>query len=84
MGHFLAGICAVAFAASAVFFLRFWRQTSDRFFAIFALAFAALAVNYVGLGMLDPNDESRRYYFLIRLLAFLCFIAGIVDKSRRT
>lgn len=84
MGYFLSGVCAVAFAGSAVFFLRFWRQTGDRFFAIFALALGILAANYVALGIVDPGTETRHLYFLVRLIAFLTFIVGIVDKNRRS
>ncbi len=84
INQFLWGVSACGFAAAAVFFARFWRQAADRFFAILALAFAVLALNYVALGILRPDDESRQYFFLIRLCAFLLIIAGIVDKNRRS
>jgi uncharacterized membrane protein YoaK (UPF0700 family) len=80
---FLTGVCAATFAAAAIFFLRFWRQTADRLFAILSLGFGILALNYACLGILEPGDESRQYYFVIRLIAFLCIIAGVVDKNRR-
>jgi uncharacterized membrane protein YoaK (UPF0700 family) len=84
MNDFLAGVCATTFAAAAVFFLRFYRQTSDRFFAIFAVAFATFAVNYLGLGFFHPGTENRQIYFTLRLIAFLFIIAGIIDKNRRS
>ena len=83
MIDFLWGITVAAFAGGAVFFLRFWRQTRDRLFAIFALAFLVLAGNYVALEVVQATVESRHYAYLLRLLAFLLIIAGIVDKNRR-
>jgi hypothetical protein len=41
----LVGGSVLASAAIALFFLRFWQQSRDRLFLIFALAFAVFAVN---------------------------------------
>lgn len=79
---FLNGIAFAASLAVGVFFLRLWRQTRDRFFALFGLAFWMLALNRVILNWASPADEHQHYFYLLRLLAFLLILAAIVDKNR--
>jgi hypothetical protein len=80
---FMWGVCVATFACGGVFFARFWRQTGDRLFAIFAVAFALLALNYLGLAVLKVSDDSRHLLYFMRLASFLAIIGAIVDKSRR-
>jgi len=67
---------------AGVFFLRFWRQTRDRLFLFFALAFWILVADWTSRELVTPSDETRHYFFLLRLAAFVLIIAGIVDKNR--
>ena len=83
MNQFLWGACGAAAATITLFFLRFWRQTRDRLFALFALAFMALATNWTILGLVDPANESRHVAYVFRLLAFGLIVAAIIDKNRR-
>ncbi len=80
--EFLSGASAVAAAAIALFFLSFWRDTGDRFFALFALAFAIFAVNRIALGVLDDESEARTLVYLARAVAFGLIVVAIVDKNR--
>jgi len=64
-----------------LFFLRFWRATSDRLFGILALAFLVFAVNRVILTALDDDDEARTLVYLVRLLAFALIALAILDKN---
>lgn len=82
MIDFLAGATALASLAVALFFLRFWRQTLDRFFLLFALAFATFAINRTALVAIDPELESRGLLYALRLAAFLLIIVAVVDKNR--
>jgi hypothetical protein len=82
MIEFLSGASVLAAAAIALFFLRFWRETGDRFFGFFALAFAVFAVNRLALVLLDPDDESRTWVYVARLAAFVLILVAIVDKNR--
>lgn len=84
MSLFLWGALAMASATIAIFFLRFWTQSRDRLFLFFAMAFAAFALHWLGLGIVAPPEESRHYLYLLRLLAFVLILAGIVDKNRTT
>ena len=79
---FLWGASSVAAGVAALFFLRFWRQTRDRFFLLFALAFLALSLNWLGLAATSRGDETRTYFYLLRLAAFVLIIGAIVDKNR--
>ena len=74
---FLSGVLAMGYAVAALFFLRFWRQTHDRLFALFAAAFALLAVHrsLLAIGTADA-------FYLLRLAAYALIIIAIVDKNR--
>jgi 4-hydroxybenzoate polyprenyltransferase len=78
----LAGGSVIAAAAIALFFLRFWTDTGDRFFALFALAFAIFALNRIALSVLDDESEGRTLVYVARAAAFAVIIAAIVDKNR--
>src|SRR6188768_4168158 len=76
MGCFVAGL----------FFLRFWRKTRDRLFAIFAIAFWLMGINWLALSFTDVNAsedaEFRAALYLIRLLAFVLILYAILEKNR--
>ena len=74
------GAIAAGYAVSGVFFLRFWRDTRDRLFALFAVAFLVLAVNRVVGGLLPPADRHSIYW--VRFAAFAVLLLAIVDKNR--
>jgi hypothetical protein len=80
---FLNGAATMGFLASAVFFLRFWRETRDRLFALFAIAFAVIGVNRMLLALVALGHEARPYLYVIRLLAFLLIACAVIDKNRR-
>ena len=80
----LDGGTVVAAAAIALFFLRFHRQTGDRFFALFAVAFAIFAVNRIVLLALDDESEARTLVYVARAAGFGLIAYAIVDKNYRT
>jgi Family of unknown function (DUF5985) len=79
---FLRGATSMGCGLAALFFLRFWRQSLDRFFLLFALAFAILAFDYAMLGLVSFANEWRIYIFGIRLVAFGLILAAIAVKNR--
>ena len=81
---FLRGGLVVACFVAGLFFLHYYRQTRDRIFVFFVVAFWSLAAHWVGLAIANPELESRHYIFLFRLLAFVALIVGILDKNRRS
>ena len=72
MGCFVIGL----------YFLRYWRETRDRLFAMFALAFWVLGVNWLGLAVLATTYEEQTPFYLLRLAAFVLILIAIVDKNR--
>ena len=82
MRDFLWGALAMGSVTIAVFFLRYWRRSADRLFAFFAIAFAVMGLNWIGLALIDPGVESRHAVYLLRLAAFVLIIIGIIDKNR--
>ena len=77
---FMLGVIAMGFLVAAVFFLRFWRETRDRLFAFFAAAFLLMAVMRPLLGNGQPDNLA---FYLIRLVAYVIIIIGILDKNLR-
>jgi hypothetical protein len=80
---YIWGALTMACAVTALLFLRFWKVSRERLFLFFALAFAVFGLNWGSLGLLDPVAETRHYFYVLRLIAFLLIIVGVVDKNRR-
>jgi hypothetical protein len=75
----LAGALAMGFAISALFFFRFWRQSRDRLFLLFAAAFLLLGLDRVIASTSSVGDAV----YLIRLLAFVLIVVAVLEKNRR-
>jgi Family of unknown function (DUF5985) len=80
---FLTGVATMGFLVAATFFARFWRETRDRLFLLFAVAFVALGLNRALLAVFDPGRESQPYLYIIRLGAFVLIAWAVIDKNRR-
>ena len=78
----MLGAIAMASLVAAMFFLRFWRNTRDRFFLFFAISFFIVALNRTALGLTTVSTEQEPFFYLVRLGAFGLIIAAIVDKNR--
>lgn len=82
MRPLLHGAVAMGFFVIGLFFLRFFRDRRDTLFAFFAAAFGLMAANNIALALSDAAAETRVHLYIIRLVAFLLIIAGIVVKNR--
>ena len=78
----LVGAIALASLVAALFFLRFWRTTRDRFFLFFALSFLIEGVNRVVTYMSVGLQEDQPIYYIVRLVAYGLILFAIVDKNR--
>jgi hypothetical protein len=78
----LLGAAAMGSTTVAVFFVRFWHQTGDRLFAIFALAFAVDASMRVILAVSELPNEQEPFFYLGRLVTFALIMFAIIDKNR--
>jgi uncharacterized membrane protein HdeD (DUF308 family) len=76
------GAVAMASCVATLFFLRFWRQTRDSFFLLFAIAFGLDAVTRIILGLTHLPDETEPLFYLARLVTFAIIIAAIIQKNR--
>jgi hypothetical protein len=83
MEEFMMGAIAMASAVASLFFLRFWRDTGDRLFGLFSLAFLLIGITRLGLAMSRDQAEGMTHWYWVRLVAFLIILAAIVDKNRR-
>lgn len=83
MNDFLNGVIAMGHATAGLFFLRFWKSTSDRLFLMFALSFWVLGVIRVAMLTLQLEGEESHSLYWFRLLAYLLILAAIVDKNLR-
>jgi peptidoglycan/LPS O-acetylase OafA/YrhL len=78
----VSGLLVMGYAVAGLFFLRFWRETRDRLFGIFAGAFWLLAVQRLLLALFQNPDNEQTWLYGIRLLAFVLILVAIVDKNR--
>jgi hypothetical protein len=90
MENFLMGAIAMGSWIAMLFFLRFWYDTGDRLFAMFAAAFLLLGITRLGLcAILDRSllahepIEGQTYWYWARLAAFLLILIAVIDKNRR-
>jgi hypothetical protein len=80
----MLGAIAMASLVAALFFLRFWRDTRDRFFLLFAMAFFIEALSRAALSLTRVSQEYEPFFYIMRLLAFGLIIVAIVHKNRAT
>jgi len=80
---FLNGAIAMGCAVAALFFLRFWVDTRDRLFALFAAAFVVFSAERIGLLYVGPDEAVRASVYVARLAGFALIIFAIVGKNRQ-
>jgi drug/metabolite transporter superfamily protein YnfA len=79
--EFVSGATMAAALVIALVFYRYWTQTRDRLFLMFALGFLVFSVSRLILAFLEEDDEGRVYVYGLRLVAFLLILAAIVEKN---
>jgi hypothetical protein len=79
---FVAGLLTAGYAVAALFFARFWRDTKDRLFAWFAVAFLILAIQRAALAVGPRSASGDALLYGLRLAAFLIILIAVVDKNR--
>ena len=79
----LMGAVSLASLIAALFFLKFWRRTSDEFFLFFAAAFAIDALSRFALAVPPISNEAEPIAFLPRLVTFALILAAIVRKNTK-
>ena len=80
---FLNGALAFGYLVAAVYFLRFFRKTRDRFFLSFAAAFFLLMLNLGIATLLGVEDERTGYSYVLRVIGFVLILLAILEKNLR-
>lgn len=83
MLDFIRGAVAMGFLVAAGYFFRFWRETRDRLFLLFAAAFVLISANNVLQTVMNETVRNNILPYVIRLLAFLIIATAIIDKNVR-
>jgi hypothetical protein len=78
---FISGMTTLGYLLAGLFFLKFWSQSRDSLFAIFAVAFWLLAANQALLKILELPREEGSWVYLLRLAAFGLIVVAIVHKN---
>ncbi len=81
MTLFFLGAIAMADLVAALFFLRFWKKTRDRFFLFFSAAFLVDTVDRVLLSFLQVPAEDEPFLYTLRLVTFGLILVAILDKN---
>lgn len=78
----LTGAIMMAALVAALFFLRFWQQTRDRFFLFFSVAFLLEALHRLLWALAPLRDADAPEYYLIRLASYVLILLAIINKNR--
>jgi uncharacterized membrane protein HdeD (DUF308 family) len=81
MDLILLGAIAMASLVAGLFFLRFWKDTGDRFFLFFSISFFVEGVNRFALALTNDPNEGRLFFYFVRFLSFVLILIGIVHKN---
>lgn len=79
--EFVSGLITAGFLVCSGFFLKYWARIREDLFLAFAVAFAILALSQALTTLLGLPLEERSYIYLLRLLAFIIVIVGILRKN---
>jgi len=77
----ITGMIAMGSLIIGLFFLRFWRNTKDRFFLYFALSFGIEGVHRIVTTMSYDEHEESPLHYLVRLLAYGLILWAILEKN---
>jgi hypothetical protein len=81
MNLMLLGAIAMACFVVALFFMRSWKRTGDRFFLFFAASFFIEGLNRAILGLTNDPNEGRPFFYFVRFFSFLLILVAIVLKN---
>jgi hypothetical protein len=82
LAMFLLGVLAMGDLMAAMFFLKYWTRTKDRFFFYFIVSFGVEVVCRFLLMYTVFNSESEPLVYSLRLLSYAIILVGIADKNR--
>ena len=72
---------AMGFGLAGLFFVRFWRKTGNRLFALFSLALFVMSANRIELARSAVLGTGGDHSYWIRFVAFALILTAILDKN---
>ena len=81
MTELFTGAITMGSLVIALFFLRFWRDSRDRFVLYFALSLFIEGVHRLYSALHDAGGEDSPLHYLIRLLAYGLILWAILEKN---
>jgi len=78
---FFSGVYMATFAASGVFFFKFWTRTKEKFFLLFGAACWMLSIERLPLLFVDPESEPYTFCYLFRLTAFVLILRAVLRAN---
>jgi Family of unknown function (DUF5985) len=81
MNAFLYGMNTMGFLVAGLFFLRFWRKTSDALFAAFSAAFLLFAIDQLSHALQETPPSAQGWAFFFRLAGFGLLIFAVLGKN---
>jgi hypothetical protein len=82
VNYLLTGAIGMASLIAALFFLRFWKTTHDRFFLYFAVSFLIQGVNRFFLVQGAQASDDTPIGYLFRLISYMLIVIAVIDKNR--
>ena len=81
MTDLFTGATCMGSLVIALFFLRFWRNSGDRFFLYFAASFFIQGLQRLYSAVHDAGGEDSPLHYLVRLLAYGLILWAILEKN---
>jgi len=81
MTDLITGAICMGSLVIALFFLRFWRASQDRFFLYFGASFFIEGLHRLYSALHDAGAEDSPLHYLIRLLAYGLILWAILEKN---
>jgi succinate dehydrogenase hydrophobic anchor subunit len=78
---FVSGAITFSFVVASIFFLKFWRKSSDLLHLCLGLAFGLFALNQIASDMISPDNAKGGFTFILRALGYLIILAAIFVKN---
>lgn len=81
LGDVISGAIAALSLVAALFFLRFWRSSRDKFFLWFAISFGIEGLNRMAMAITRQANEDTPVHYVVRLVSYLVILYAIVEKN---
>lgn len=82
MNEILMGATAALSLVVGLFFLRFWRNTHDRFFLFLSASFLLQGVDRLLQHGVWGWPEDSPVQYTLRILAYMLILVAVLDKNR--